>query len=185
MLFRSVSQSRYAVFGSLSSLSEEVKVDFEKPQFSQILDVLKQKTFLMIFVMMFFIFFVFQALLNFVPFQLKALSSTMGYGKVGMMYAGYIIGFIISIRVLGLIRVCGSEIRAVFLGIGIFFLGVNIFHVADYWVMFGGMFIVCAGFFIIHSVASPVVHAMRSAPCATASLRAVFKPNLEIGRAHV
>ena len=143
-----------AMFGLLSSLSEEVKVDFEKPQFSQILDVLKQKTFLMIFVMMFFIFFVFQALLNFVPFQLKALSSTMGYGKVGMMYAGYIIGFIISIRVLGLIRVCGSEIRAVFLGIGIFFLGVNIFHVADYWVMFGGMFIVCAGFFIIHSVAS-------------------------------
>ena len=50
--------------------------------------------------MMFFIFFVFQALLNFIPFQLKTFSSTMGYGKVGMMYAGYIIGFIISIGLL-------------------------------------------------------------------------------------
>jgi len=145
------------MFGALSFLSEEVKVDFVKPKLSQVLDVLKNKTFFNIYAMMFFIFFVFQALLNFLPFQLKNLSSSMGYGKVGMMYAGYIIGFIISIRILWMIRLFGTETKTIAFGILIYFVGLQIFHINDYTVMFGGMFVFCAGFFIIHSVASGLI----------------------------
>lgn len=145
------------MFGALSFLSEEVKVDFVKPKFSQIMDVLKNKTFFNIYMMMFFIFFVFQALLNFIPFQLKTFSSTMGYGKVGMMYAGYIIGFIISIRILWMIRLFKSESKTIIVGIITYVIGLQIFHINNYMVMFGGMFVFCAGFFIIHSVASGLI----------------------------
>ncbi|MEZ7934655.1 MAG: MFS transporter, partial [Sulfurospirillum sp.] len=146
-----------AMFGCLNFLSEEVKVDFVKPKFSQIMDVLKNKTFFNIYMMMFFIFFVFQALLNFIPFQLKTFSSTMGYGKVGMMYAGYIIGFIISIRILWMIRLFKSESKTIIVGIITYVIGLQIFHINNYMVMFGGMFVFCAGFFIIHSVASGLI----------------------------
>ena len=146
-----------AMYGCLHYVGEEVKVDFVKPKLSQIVDVLKQKSFLNIYTMMFFIFFVFQALLNFIPFQLKQLSSTMGYGKVGMMYAGYIIGFIVSIRILWLIKRLGGETKTIMIGIVIFALGLQIFHIGDYTVMFAGMFVFCAGFFIIHSVASGLI----------------------------
>lgn len=142
---------------ALSFLSEEIKIDFVKPKLSQVLDVLKNKTFFNIFAMMFFIFFVFQALLNFIPFQLKTFSSTMGYGKVGMMYAGYIIGFIISIRILWMIRFFGNETKTIIFGILTYLIGLQIFHINDYLVMFGGMFVFCAGFFIIHSVASGLI----------------------------
>ncbi|DAB36249.1 MAG TPA: MFS transporter, partial [Sulfurospirillum cavolei] len=135
-----------AMYGCLHYVGEEVKVDFVKPKLSQIVDVLKQKSFLNIYTMMFFIFFVFQALLNFIPFQLKQLSSTMGYGKVGMMYAGYIIGFIVSIRILWLIKRLGGETKTIMIGIVIFALGLQIFHIGDYTVMFAGMFVFCAGF---------------------------------------
>lgn len=145
------------MFGALSFLSEEVKVDFVKPKLSQVMDVLKNKTFFNIYAMMFFIFFVFQALLNFIPFQLKTFSSTMGYGKVGMMYAGYIIGFIISIRILWMIRLFGNERKTILFGILTYVIGLQIFHVNNYMVMFGGMFVFCAGFFIIHSVASGLI----------------------------
>jgi YNFM family putative membrane transporter len=145
------------MFGALSFLSEELKVDFVKPKRSQILDVLKNKTFFNIYAMMFFIFFVFQALLNFLPFQLKTFSSTIGYGKVGMMYAGYIIGFIISIRILWMIRLFGNETKTIIVGIFTYLVGLQVFHVNDYMVMFGGMFVFCAGFFIIHSVASGLI----------------------------
>lgn len=145
------------MFGALSFLSEEVKVDFVKPKRSQVLDVLKNKTFFNIYAMMFFIFFVFQALLNFLPFQLKTFSSTIGYGKVGMMYAGYIIGFIISIRILWMIRFFGTETKTIIIGIFTYLVGLQIFHVNDYMVMFGGMFVFCAGFFIIHSVSSGLI----------------------------
>lgn len=146
-----------AMFGCLGFLSEEVKVDFVKPKFSQIMDVLKNKTFFNIYMMMFFIFFVFQALLNFIPFQLKTFSSMMGYGKVGMMYAGYIIGFIISIRILWMIRLFKSESKTIIVGIITYVIGLQIFHINNYMVMFGGMFVFCAGFFIIHSVASGLI----------------------------
>lgn len=145
------------MFGALSFLSEEVKVDFVKPKFSQVMGVLKNKTFFNIYVMMFFIFFVFQALLNFIPFQLKNISATMGYGKVGMMYAGYIVGFIISIRILWMIRLFGSESKTIIVGIMTYVVGLQIFHINNYMVMFGGMFVFCAGFFIIHSVASGLI----------------------------
>lgn len=145
------------MFGALSFLSEEVKVDFVKPKLSQVMDVLKNKTFFNIYAMMFFIFFVFQALLNFIPFQLKTFSSTMGYGKVGMMYAGYIIGFIISIRILWMIRLFSDERKTILFGILTYVIGLQIFHMNNYMVMFGGMFVFCAGFFIIHSVASGLI----------------------------
>ncbi len=145
------------MYGCLHYLSEEVKVDFVKPKFSQIMDILHNKTFFNIYMMMFFIFFVFQALLNFLPFQLKTFSSTMGFGKVGLMYAGYIIGFIISIRILVLIRFFGTETKTIIIGIVTYALGLQIFHISDYMVMFGGMFVFCAGFFIIHSVASGLI----------------------------
>lgn len=145
------------MFFCLEYLSEEVKVDFVKPKFSQIMDILKHKTFFNIYMMMFFIFFVFQALLNFLPFQLKTFSTQMGFGKVGLMYAGYIIGFIISVRILWLIRFFKSETKTIIIGIVTYALGLQIFHVSHYMVMFGGMFVFCAGFFIIHSVSSGLI----------------------------
>jgi len=145
------------MFWCLEHLSEEVKVDFVKPKLFQIVDILKNKTFFNIYIMMFFIFFVFQALLNFLPFQLKTVSNEMGFGKVGLMYAGYIIGFIISIRILFLIRFFGNEARTIIVGIIIYAIGLQIFHISHYAVMFGGMFVFCAGFFIVHSVASGLI----------------------------
>ena len=146
-----------AMYGALHYVSEEGKLNFTKPTFQQVLDILHNRTFLMIYILMFFIFFVFQAVLNFIPFQLKTISDTMGYGKVGMMYAGYIIGFIISIRILWLIGKIGSESKTIILGIVIYFIGLQIFHINSYMAMFLGMFVFCAGFFIIHSVASGVI----------------------------
>jgi len=81
----------------------------------------------------------------------------MGYGKVGMMYAGYIIGFIVSIRILWLIRFFGNETKTIAIGIITYVIGLQIFHINNYIVMFSGMFIFCAGFFIVHSVASGLI----------------------------
>ena len=145
------------MFWCLDYLSEELKVDFVKPKFSQVAGVLHHKVFLNIYLMMFCIFFVFQAILNFLPFQLQTLGQGIGYGKVGMMYAGYIIGFIISIRIFWLIHFFGNETKTIVIGIVIYLLGIQIFHISNYGVMFGGMFVLCAGFFIIHSTASGLI----------------------------
>lgn len=129
-------------------------MDFVKPKLMEILSVCRNQTFLILFLLMFFVFFVFQALLNFLPFQLQTLSNNVSYGKVGMMYAGYMIGFMISIRVLWIIKLFGNETKAILIGLLIYLFGLQLFYISNYTVMFLGMFVVCAGFFIIHSVAS-------------------------------
>jgi YNFM family putative membrane transporter len=56
-----------------------------------------------------------------------------------------------------LIRFFGTETKTIIIGIATYALGLQIFHISDYMVMFGGMFVFCAGFFIIHSVASGLI----------------------------
>lgn len=145
------------VFWLLSYIHEEAKVDFVKPKLSLILSVLRVKTFFYIFLMMFCVFFVFQAVLNFLPFQLQTLSENIGFSKVGLMYAGYVIGFIISMRVLLLIKIFGNERKAIIFGLCLYIFGLQMFHINSYVVMFIAMFVLCAGFFIVHSIASGLI----------------------------
>ncbi|MDD3344138.1 MAG: MFS transporter [Sulfurospirillaceae bacterium] len=148
------------MFWLLGYLSEEVKVDFVKPKFSQVMRVLEQKTFLNIYLMMFAVFFVFQAILNFLPFQLQTLSGAMSHGKVGLMYAGYIIGFVISIRILPIIRFWGGEAKTIIAGLFVYLVGIQVFYANSYVIMFLGMFVFCAGFFIIHATCSGFISKM-------------------------
>lgn len=152
--------SLIAMFWLLSYVSEEVKVDFVKPKFSQVMRVLGQKVFLNIYLMMFTVFFVFQAILNFIPFQLQTLSGEMSHGKVGLMYAGYIIGFVISIRILSIIRFWGGEAKTIIAGLFVYLIGIQVFYANSYIVMFLGMFVFCAGFFIIHATCSGFISKM-------------------------
>ncbi|MBE0490668.1 MAG: MFS transporter [Sulfurospirillum sp.] len=146
------------MYGLLIYLSEEAKVSFVKPKAKEILDILHVKPFATIFAMMFLIFFVFQAVLNFLPFRLTSMSSQIGFGKVGLMYAGYIIGFVISVRVLWLIKFFKGETRAIIIGIFIYLASLQLFYIGNYAVLFVAMFALCAGFFIIHSVASGLIN---------------------------
>jgi YNFM family putative membrane transporter len=152
--------SLIVMFWLLGYVSEEVKVDFVKPKFSQVMRVLQQKVFLNIYLMMFTVFFVFQAILNFIPFQLQTLSGEMSHGKVGLMYAGYIIGFVISIRILPIIRFWGGEAKTIMAGLFIYLVGIQVFYANSYIVMFLGMFVFCAGFFIIHATSSGFISKM-------------------------
>ena len=160
VFFALLGVSLVLMFWCLKYLKEEVKVDFVKPKFSQVMNVIKQKEFLNIYMMMFSVFFIFQALLNFIPFQLQTLNDQMSSGKVGLMYAGYIIGFVISVRILSIIRFFGKESKTVFAGLLIYLVGMQIFYVQSYIIMFLGMFVLCAGFFIVHSTSSGLISKM-------------------------
>lgn len=145
-------------FFALRYLQEDMKLNMEKPKFSQIKDVLKQKSFLSIYMVMFCIFFVFQGVLNFIPFWLNSLSNDVSTTKVGLVYAGYVVGIVISLRVMQIIKFFGSEVKTMMVGTFIYFLGIQTFLISSYQVIFWGMFVFCAGMFIVHSVASGYIN---------------------------
>ena len=99
----------------------------------------------------FFVFFVFASLLNYLPFRLKALDPTIGEALISLMYLGYLIGVAIALNGVRIADRLGGELRVVLGGIGV--LGVGIVGVASdsLPIVFGFVFGLCAGFFLIHS----------------------------------
>lgn len=148
----------FCMYFLLNSMEEDAKISVVKPNIKQISTVLKDKVFLHIYLIMFTVFFVFQGILNFIPFQLNSMSADVSNTKVGLVYAGYVVGLIISIKVLQIIKFFKLEIRAMLFGSLMYVLGIQFFHFNSYILIFLGMFVFCAGMFIIHAIASGYIN---------------------------
>jgi len=72
--------------------SEEIRTT--RPQPRIILDVLRKPSFLPIFLSIFCLFFIFAAVMNFLPFRLTDLSDQANELRIGLMYTGYMMGIL-------------------------------------------------------------------------------------------
>jgi YNFM family putative membrane transporter len=139
-------------------MTRDVKMKYARPKFSQIAGLLRTNHFLWLYLAIFCLFFVFAAVMNFLPFQLKRMSPASGEVSIGLLYLGYAMGIFVSLNsrvIIGLFRNEPDAIRA---GILVFILGTATFMVEKYLIMFAGMFIFCTGLFMAHSLLSGFVN---------------------------
>jgi YNFM family putative membrane transporter len=99
----------------------------------------------------FCVFFVFASLLNYLPFRLKALDPTIGEAVISLMYLGYLIGVAIALNGVRIADWLGGELRVVFAGISVLAIGILGVSSQSLPVVYGFVFGLCAGFFLIHS----------------------------------
>ncbi len=142
----------------LKKLERDTRMTYARPRFSEIASLLRQKEFLWLYLAIFCLFFVFSALMNILPFELKRMGPILGEAGIGLLYLGYSMGILVSVNSRPIIRFFGSEPAAVSAGIVIFFVGTVIFMVEKYSVMFIGMFVFCTGLFMAHSLLSGFVN---------------------------
>ncbi|RAZ26099.1 MFS transporter [Campylobacter hyointestinalis] len=140
--------------------SQTISASFIKPKLNDILNILKIKHNLSIYIMIFGIFFSFQAILNFIPFELTNLGQEFSGSKTGMMYFGYIIGIFISFNSKKIIAFFGTQINAIIVGIIIFIVALQIFRFESFMIMFMAMLLFCLGNFLTHSIASGFINKM-------------------------
>lgn len=138
----------------LRDMAKDIKMKYAKPTFVEIVGLLRSKEFFWLYSAIFCLFFVFAALMNFLPFELKQMNPASGESGIGLLYLGYSMGIFVSLNSRTIIRFFGNEPDAIRAGIGIFFLGTLIFMVENYAVMFVAMFIFCTGLFMAHSLLS-------------------------------
>lgn len=117
-------------------------------------EVLGSKKFTVIYLMIFSMFFMFAAVLNFIPYRMREINPASSAMLIGVMYTGYIMGIVTSLNSMKLIRIFRGETNTVFGGLTIFMLSLVLFISTDIYVMFAGMFVFCAGMFMTHTVAS-------------------------------
>ncbi len=138
----------------LRDMARDIKMKYAKPTFIEIVGLLRSREFFWLYSAIFCLFFVFAALMNFLPFELKQMNPASGESGIGLLYLGYSMGIFVSLNSRAIIRFFGNEPDAIRAGIGIFFLGTLIFMVENYAVMFVAMFIFCTGLFMAHSLLS-------------------------------
>ncbi|MGB5200574.1 MAG: MFS transporter [Sedimenticolaceae bacterium] len=102
----------------------------------------------------FLLFFAFAALLNFLPFQMRANDPGISHSEIALVYSGYLIGIVISLASLRLIGLFGGERRTLVIGSLVYLLGTAAFALPGNQLAYLSMLVFAAGMFTLHSVLS-------------------------------
>jgi MFS transporter, YNFM family, putative membrane transport protein len=134
-------------------LRSDPRVSFQRPRFSMIREVLRERTFLRLYLVVFLAFGAFASVLNFLPFRLVELGTGLNETGIALMYSGYLMGVVTSLVSLRLAARIGGPVNTMILGTAVFLAALLFFAGSPVWLLFLGMFVLCAGMFLIHSLA--------------------------------
>ncbi|WP_448872512.1 MFS transporter [Desulfobulbus propionicus] len=144
----------------LRTLEKDANLEYSRPRMGEVTEVLRQPRFFWLYCTIFSVFFVFAGLLNFLPFELKAINPSFRETGIGFMYFGYVMGILVSLNVRRMINVFGSETRVALSGLFLYIVGICGFMIPDHRAMFLAMFVFCTGMFMAHSLLSGYVNTL-------------------------
>lgn len=152
-----------AAWAGLLRMGGEGQASWGRPRLVHIAEVLRRRYALRSYLIPFCAFFVFTAVLNFLPFRLAELLGRAGELRVGVMYAGYLVGVLTSLASARVVRWFGrggkgGEARAILAGLVLFFVSVAACAWPHAWGLFAMLFPYCAGFFLVQSVGPGLVN---------------------------
>ena len=144
------------------------KLDYEgdativKPKLDDILIILKDRRFVLIYFIMFCMFFVFAGVLNVLPFRVKQISESFSEFQISLLYLGYGMGILVSLGSKKIIDFFKNEINTIIVAIS-FFLFIAIFLTnQDVIYLFILLFLFCIGMFTVHTVSTGLANSMKS-----------------------
>lgn len=102
----------------------------------------------------FLLFFVFAAMLNFLPFHMRDNDPGISQSAVALVYTGYLVGVAVSLGSLRLVRLLGGERRTLVAGSLVYLAGTALFALPGNLPTYASMLVFAAGMFTLHSVLS-------------------------------
>jgi len=147
-------------FFLLRTLEKDANLEYSRPKLGEVAELVRQPQFFWLYCTIFSVFFVFAGLLNFLPFELKAINPAFRETGIGFMYFGYVMGILVSLNVRRMISLFGSETRVALAGLFLYIVGICGFMIPDHRAMFLAMFVFCTGMFMAHSLLSGYVNTL-------------------------
>ena len=145
----------------ISKLSYEGEATISKPKITDVMEILKDKRFLIIYFLMFCVFFVFSGVLNILPFRVKEISSNVSEFQISLLYLGYGMGILISLNSSKIVKFFKNELNTILFGL-IFFLFITIFLIQENIIfIFILIFLFCVGMFTVHTVSTGLANSMK------------------------
>ncbi|MGB5650671.1 MAG: MFS transporter [Sedimenticolaceae bacterium] len=102
----------------------------------------------------FLLFFVFAAVLNFLPFHMRDNDPGISQSAIALVYTGYLVGVAIALGSLRLIHLFCGERRTLVAGSLVYLLGTAAFALPGNQLAYVTMLVFAAGMFTLHSVLS-------------------------------
>ncbi|MCR5813919.1 MAG: MFS transporter [Desulfovibrio sp.] len=102
--------------------------------------------------------FTFAAIGNLIPLRMEELGKGHSEGLIGFMYLGYSIGLVASLAFNPLKRLFGTRGRLLIAGALLFVLSLTTLYPASPWWVFGGLWLIALGEFVVHSVAPGLIN---------------------------
>lgn len=138
--------------------AEEVQLHPTKPNLATLLDVVKTGNNALVLLSVICLFFVFVALLNFLPFRLKGLRKETSELFTAFMYSGYMMGAFASLAAGRIVRYLRGETNAMVLGFLCYCGAIIATLLPSEWLIFAALFLFCGSMFFVHTVAAAVVN---------------------------
>jgi YNFM family putative membrane transporter len=155
-------------FGIFASLFFIKKLDYEgdanvvKPKISDVINLLKDSRFFMIYLLMFCVFFVFAGVLNVLPFRLKEISNDISEFQISILYMGYGMGILVSLFSKKIIAFFRGDINTILVGLVLFIVANSFLLNKSVVFLFVMIFIFCLGMFTVHSVSTGLANFMKA-----------------------
>jgi len=146
----------------IRNLNLDINAKLTKPKLHNVIAILKDRRFTLIYFVMFSVFFVFAGLLNLMPFRMKELFGNISEATIGLLYLGYGVGVIVALLSRKIVKFFGSEIKTMLIAGGFYTLMILFFATKTLSVIFVMMFLLCVGMFIVHSIATGLANSMKN-----------------------
>lgn len=160
-VFLSLSIALFLGLFLIRKLSFEGDTNLTKAKISDVIQILKDRRFVLIYLLMFTTFFVFAGLLNILPFRMKELIPDATESQIGLLYLGYGMGIVVSLLSKKIIKLLKGESNTILVG-GVIFTLVNLSFFSDNMLfVFFMLFIFCVGMFTVHSVSTGIANSIK------------------------
>ncbi len=169
VVFFSLSFALLAGLFFINKLKLDGDTNLVKPKLNDVTNILKDRRFIVIYLLMFIIFFVFAGLLNILPFRIKEQIPDMSETQIGLLYLGYGMGIIVSLTIHKIVNFFKKEMRAIVAGIVIFIISTAMFLSKNALILFAVVFLFCVGMFIVHTLSTRIANSLRTSQKALTS----------------
>jgi len=160
-VFFSLSLALFISLFLIRSLDLNINAKLTKATLHDVTNILKDRRFTIIYLMMFCVFFVFAGLLNLLPFRMKELFGDVSETTIGLLYLGYGVGIVVALLSRKIVRFFGNDIKTILLGGSFYTLVILFFLSESLAVIFSMMFLLCIGMFTVHSIATGLANSMK------------------------
>lgn len=145
-------------FFLLRRLAETAPLGLAQPTPRALLKVVQDRSLLSICLVVFCLFLIFAAVMNFLPFRLTELSDRASELRIGLMYTGYLLGMASSLNAVRIGHYLGGERRAIRAGLAVLAAALIGLAVPRVEVFFVVMFLFCGAMFLVHATASGLLN---------------------------